>query len=54
MTTLLLHPIDPRIGDLIRNGVQVFYAFHQGYAAESFEGADCQPAQGITFTTVNV
>ncbi|HGO9799641.1 TPA: hypothetical protein ACLEB8_004829 [Pseudomonas aeruginosa] len=54
MTALLLHPIDPRIGVLIRNGVQVFYAFHQGYAAETIEGANGQPAQGITFTAVTV
>lgn len=55
MTTLQLHPIDHRrIGVLIRHGVQVFYAFHLGYAGESIVGADGQPAQGITVTAVTV
>lgn len=33
------HPIDPRIGMLIRNGVEVFYAYHEGYDRPPVEGS---------------
>ncbi|HGM8087199.1 TPA: hypothetical protein ACKP9S_003570 [Pseudomonas aeruginosa] len=33
------HPIDPRIGILIRNGVEVFYAYHEGYDRPPVEGS---------------
>lgn len=33
------HPIDPRIGMLIRNGVEVFYAYHEDYDRPPVEGS---------------
>lgn len=33
------HPIDPRIGMLIRNGVEVFYGYHEGYDRPPVEGS---------------
>ncbi|HBO5514538.1 TPA: hypothetical protein L4559_003431 [Pseudomonas aeruginosa] len=36
--TAIPHPLDPRIGVLMRHGAPVFYAFHQGNGADPVEG----------------
>ncbi|EMM5100420.1 hypothetical protein ACK249_003767 [Pseudomonas aeruginosa] len=36
--TAIPHPLDPRIGALLRNGSPVFYAFHLGNGADPIEG----------------
>ncbi|HGN3115184.1 TPA: hypothetical protein ACKRQV_001268 [Pseudomonas aeruginosa] len=37
--TATANPIDPRIGMLIRNGVEVFYAYHEGVNRPPVEGS---------------
>lgn len=34
----ITHPLDPRIGVLVRNGAAVFYAYLNGYEHEPIEG----------------
>lgn len=36
--TAIPHPLDPRVGILMRNGAPVFYAYHQGNGADPIEG----------------
>ena len=36
--TAIPHPLDPRIGVLMRNGAPVLYAFHRGNGADPIEG----------------
>jgi len=38
LMTAIPHPLDPRVGVLMRNGAPVFYAYHQGHGADPIEG----------------
>lgn len=48
--TAIPHPLDPRIGVLIRNGSPVFYAFHLGRSADPKEGTlqEVEAALGLS------
>lgn len=47
--TPIPHPIDPRIGVLMRNGTHVFYAYTQGYSSPALEGTlnEVEAALGV-------